>query len=108
MFIKTFKTTPTLQSKSAFQTPKFGAKMQPMKPIKMSQQPLRFFAEAKGASETKVPTGKLQFTFACPHRVFFQNQLINQVKVPGISGEFGILSEHVPTIAEMKPGSTFI
>jgi F0F1-type ATP synthase epsilon subunit len=26
------------------------------------------------------------------------------VRVPGLSGEFGILKDHVPTISQLKPG----
>jgi len=57
----------------------------------------RSFADAAAASG-------LRLTFATPAEVFFNKKDISQVRVPGISGEFGILQEHVPTIAELKPG----
>jgi len=47
---------------------------------------------------------QLRLTFAVPHDVFYNNQPVNSVRVPGLSGEFGIFKDHVPTIAELKPG----
>jgi hypothetical protein len=38
-------------------------------------------------------------------QVFFQNKEIDIVRVPGSGGEFGIVYDHVPTIAELKPGN---
>ncbi|VDL96498.1 unnamed protein product [Schistocephalus solidus] len=43
-------------------------------------------------------------TFACPRAVFYNKVNVKQVDVPGLSGCFGVLAEHVPTIANLKPG----
>jgi len=55
--------------------------------------------------EEKLVTGdRLLVTFACPHLTICKNKEAQIVRVPGSSGEFGILFNHVPTIAELKPG----
>lgn len=37
-------------------------------------------------------------------QVFYHNADIRQVDVPSFSGSFGILAQHVPTLAVLKPG----
>ena len=36
--------------------------------------------------------------------MFYNKVVVKQVDVPGVTGSFGILPEHVPTIANLKPG----
>ncbi|PRP79784.1 hypothetical protein PROFUN_12646 [Planoprotostelium fungivorum] len=47
---------------------------------------------------------QLKLTFAAPHQVFVNNQAVQLVQVPGVGGEFGIVADHIPTIAELAPG----
>jgi len=58
--------------------------------------PFRGYAEAA--------TQQLRLTFASPQQVFFNNQAVNLVQVPGVAGEFGVVAQHIPTIAELAPG----
>jgi F-type H+-transporting ATPase subunit delta len=37
-------------------------------------------------------------------QVYYNNANIKQVDVPSFSGAFGILPNHVPTLAVLKPG----
>lgn len=37
-------------------------------------------------------------------QVFFKDETIKQVNVPTINGVFGILPQHVPTLAVLQPG----
>lgn len=37
-------------------------------------------------------------------QVFFKDEVIKQVNVPTINGVFGILPQHVPTLAVLQPG----
>jgi len=37
-------------------------------------------------------------------QVFYKNSDVKQVDVPSFSGSFGILPDHVPLIAVLKPG----
>jgi len=55
--------------------------------------------------EASLVTGdRLFVTVACPHLTICRNKEAQMVRVPGINGEFGILHNHVPVIAELKPG----
>lgn len=36
--------------------------------------------------------------------MYYNNANVKQVDVPSFSGSFGILPEHVPTLAVLKPG----
>jgi len=47
---------------------------------------------------------KLIATFAVPHQTIFKDREVRSITVPGVSGKFGILRNHVPTIAQLKPG----
>jgi len=49
-------------------------------------------------------TSEMKFTFACPAGVFYNKANVKQVDVPTFSGTFGILPQHVPTLAVLKPG----
>ncbi|XP_046391852.1 ATP synthase subunit delta, mitochondrial [Ischnura elegans] len=48
--------------------------------------------------------GQMGFTFAAANKVFYNDQHVRQVDVPSFSGAFGILPNHVPTLAVLKPG----
>lgn len=59
-------------------------------------QQIRNYAEAATA---------MNFTFACPAEVFYKEASnVRQVDVPSYSGSFGILPNHVPLLAVLKPG----
>ncbi|KAG8227642.1 hypothetical protein J437_LFUL008719 [Ladona fulva] len=49
-------------------------------------------------------TNQMGFTFAAGNQVYYNNQHVRQVDVPSFSGAFGILPNHVPTLAVLKPG----
>ncbi|EUB57486.1 ATP synthase subunit delta [Echinococcus granulosus] len=59
---------------------------------------------SRGISTSSNLCAELYLTFACPRSVFYSNVEVKQVDVPGSSGAFGILPEHVPTIATLRPG----
>lgn len=46
----------------------------------------------------------LKLSLALPHETIFKSETVTQVNVPGVSGEFGILANHVPIIEQLKPG----
>jgi len=58
----------------------------------------RGYAAAGGGSN------EMAFTFAAPYQVYYNKAAIKQVDVPSFSGAFGILPNHVPTLAVLKPG----
>ncbi|KAL5245269.1 hypothetical protein ACI65C_012679 [Semiaphis heraclei] len=47
---------------------------------------------------------QMNFTFAAANQIFYANKNIKQVDVPSFSGSFGILPNHVPTLAVLRPG----
>ncbi|MEE6487572.1 hypothetical protein FKM82_014942 [Ascaphus truei] len=59
----------------------------------------RTYAEA-------APSGapQMSFTFASPTKVFYSGASVKQVDVPTLTGAFGILPAHVPTLQVLRPG----
>ncbi|EDP44238.1 hypothetical protein MGL_1635 [Malassezia globosa CBS 7966] len=47
---------------------------------------------------------KLKLSFVLPHSALYNAQEVTQVNVPAISGDLGILSAHVPTVEQIRPG----
>jgi len=47
---------------------------------------------------------KLTFALVSPERELFHGQ-VDQVVVPGVEGEFGVLPDHAPLMSVIKPGS---
>ncbi|XP_038057077.1 ATP synthase subunit delta, mitochondrial-like [Patiria miniata] len=64
-------------------------------------QPVRFYAEdaAKPVAATQ-----MSFTFGMPGQMFYSDADVKQVDVPSGTGTFGILAQHVPSLAVLKPG----
>ncbi|XP_077549734.1 ATP synthase, delta subunit isoform X1 [Haemaphysalis longicornis] len=48
--------------------------------------------------------GQMPLTFASPAETFYDKVDVKQVDVPSYSGNFGILPNHVPALAVIKPG----
>jgi len=46
----------------------------------------------------------MPLTFSSPYEVFYNNTNVKQVDVPSFSGSFGVLPNHVPTLAVLRPG----
>ncbi|XP_043909741.1 ATP synthase subunit delta, mitochondrial isoform X1 [Protopterus annectens] len=63
------------------------------------RQPSRFYAEAAPAA-----VAQMSFTFASPTEVFYTGASVKQVDVPTLTGAFGILPAHVPTLQVLRPG----
>ncbi|XP_076355919.1 ATP synthase, delta subunit [Tachypleus tridentatus] len=55
--------------------------------------------KSRGYADAQMPV-----TFASPTKVFYNRVDVKQVDVPSYSGSFGILPNHVPVIAMLKPG----
>mmetsp|Transcript_5868 Transcript_5868/g.9685 ORF Transcript_5868/g.9685 Transcript_5868/m.9685 type:complete len:169 (-) Transcript_5868:158-664(-) len=62
---------------------------------------VRFYA---GAGDDGAAKGDLLLSFTSPYEVIFKNEKIESVTVPAEEGRFGIYPDHVPTIAQLKPG----
>ncbi len=71
--------------------------LRPLLQIRNSQQLIRHAARAMST--------EMAFTFSTSGEVFYnQAKNVKQVDVPALSGSFGILANHVPTLAVLKPG----
>lgn len=71
--------------------------IRPLLKIKSSQQQIRLITRAMATD--------MSFTFASPSEVIYnQSKNVKQVDVPSLSGSFGILANHVPVLAVLKPG----
>ncbi|POS87066.1 ATP synthase delta chain mitochondrial precursor [Erysiphe pulchra] len=47
---------------------------------------------------------KIKLSLALPHQSIFKSQDVVQVNIPAVSGEMGVLANHVPSIEQLKPG----
>merc|ERR1711872_17608 len=47
---------------------------------------------------------EMPLTFATPNSMFYSGNAVKQIDVPSMSGAFGILPSHVPTMAALSPG----
>lgn len=55
------------------------------------------------SSEAAAPT-KMTLNFCLPHETIYHGAPVAQVIIPGIDGEYGVTVNHVPTVAQLKPG----
>jgi len=60
----------------------------------------RTFSSAEASSAS---TG-MTFNFNLPSETIYANAKVDQVIVPGAAGEYGITADHVPVVAQLKPG----
>lgn len=64
----------------------------------------RTYAQAAASPAPAAGPGQMSFTFASPTQVFFDGANVRQVDVPTLTGAFGILASHVPTLQVLRPG----
>ncbi|KAJ1820023.1 delta subunit of the central stalk of mitochondrial F1F0 ATP synthase, atp16 [Coemansia sp. RSA 2671] len=69
---------------------------------RLSRQSARFYASETAAAAPAA--GKLVVNFALPHAAILKGTEVNQVDMSAVSGDLGILADHVPTIEQLKPG----
>ncbi|TNM87409.1 hypothetical protein fugu_005630 [Takifugu bimaculatus] len=60
--------------------------------------------QTRSYAEAATGAPQMSFTFASPTQVFFQEASVKQVDVPTLTGTFGILPAHVPTLQVLRPG----
>lgn len=59
---------------------------------------------ARRSMATETTREGLHLTFASPSQSFYKDTKVKQVDVPSYSGSLGLLANHVPILAVMKPG----
>lgn len=65
--------------------------------------PSNFIPKSETTDATGIPD-KLQFNFFVPHETVCQNEKVDLVLVPAVTGDFGVMPGHVPTVAQLRPG----
>ena len=67
-----------------------------------AQQVARRVAVRSFSSEA-APTA-VNLNFALPHETIYDGASVFQVIIPGSEGEYGVTANHVPYVAQLKPG----
>merc|ERR1712109_123319 len=65
---------------------------------------LRSLRTPKPSIVSRRAMSEMSFTFAAPNGVHYKEAAVKQIDVPSFSGSFGILPDHVPLLAVLKPG----
>ncbi|XP_077670627.1 ATP synthase F(1) complex subunit delta, mitochondrial-like [Eretmochelys imbricata] len=68
-----------------------------MLPVRHLRAPAHSYAKAAAGP------AQMSFTFASPTQVFYNGATVKQVDIPTLSGSFGILAAHDPTLQVLKP-----
>lgn len=55
-------------------------------------------------SQTKAATGTLHVRFVTPIETIVNNESVNAITIPAVTGVMGILADHAPTIAQLQAG----
>jgi F-type H+-transporting ATPase subunit delta len=72
-----------------------------------SKKNISFVQSRKFATEAPAAKTSINFVLACPHETVFSKdkaKVVKNIRVPGVTGEFGVTPGTVPTIAELRPG----
>merc|ERR1712121_504546 len=59
---------------------------------------------AKLSASSQRGYADMAFTLSSPYDVYYKDAVVKQIDVPTLAGSFGILPDHVPTIAVLTPG----
>jgi len=65
----------------------------------------RSFSTAAAAERVK---GKLYLKFSSPYQTVYDDKPVHLVNISTLTGVMGIHAEHVPTIAQMRPGVVMV
>lgn len=61
-------------------------------------------AAVRYSSTEAAAAAKVNLNFALPHETIYKDTPVSSVIIPGSEGEYGVAANHVPYLAEMKPG----
>mmetsp|Transcript_29521 Transcript_29521/g.33122 ORF Transcript_29521/g.33122 Transcript_29521/m.33122 type:complete len:177 (+) Transcript_29521:116-646(+) len=56
------------------------------------------------SSEPEAATTSVSLNFSVPYESIYNGTSVEQVIIPGVEGEYGVTANHVPYVAQMKPG----
>merc|ERR1711976_55415 len=84
---------------------RFSCRMSLLRTSRMFPNLVRQCTRMTGAHQQQTRNyADMSFTFASPGNVFYHEANVNQVDVPSMTGHFGILPDHLPSLAVLKPG----
>jgi F-type H+-transporting ATPase subunit delta len=69
--------------------------------------PSNYIASEKKEEGSGTPE-KLKFNFFMPHDTVFRGESVDLVLMPAVTGDFGVMPGHVPTVAELRPGTVTV
>ena len=58
----------------------------------------------RAMSTAEESSGAMTLNFNLPHETIYSGAKVSQVIVPGAAGEYGVTADHVPVVAQLKPG----
>ena len=64
---------------------------------------MKFTRKLKNFRQNNMAENKLQLSIVTPERLVL-NEEVDQVNVPGVEGDLGILYDHAPILTTMRPG----
>lgn len=76
-------------------------------PLAGTLEPPKFPSDYLPQEEAKEAAGvpdKLQFNFFVPHDTLHKDDKVDLVLMPAVTGDFGVMPGHVPTVAQLRPG----
>jgi hypothetical protein len=78
----------------------FVAKFDALKPISTMADPATMtqFFKSVARERPEVTPAQMTLNFYVPHEIEFNGVLVDQVEIPAVTGNFGILPGHVPTV----------
>lgn len=78
------------------------------KPFAGSLEPPKFpsdyLTKKEPAPEGSGIPEKLTFSFFVPHETILKDEKVDLVLLPAVTGDFGAMPGHVPTLAQLRPG----
>jgi F-type H+-transporting ATPase subunit delta len=66
--------------------------------------PSNYLEKAAPAEAGAGVPDKLQFNFFVPHETVCKKEKVDLVLLPAVTGDFGAMPGHVPTVAQLRPG----
>ncbi|KAK9820740.1 hypothetical protein WJX74_008752 [Apatococcus lobatus] len=66
--------------------------------------PSDFFEKEERKEETQGVPSKVTLNFYMPHDSHLKSEEVDMILVPAVTGDFGVMPGHVPTIAQLRPG----
>lgn len=64
----------------------------------------RVIIRSASAEVSTAPASSVKLNFCLPHEKIYNGASVHSVIIPGAAGEYGVTANHVPYVAQLKPG----